>query len=118
MATAKKRCLSESTYGSGIGIDYVATAGNTIHIATASTVAGTVEEIWLWAVNNHTADVVLTTEFSNDDPAQNIIVTIPFKSGLIPIVPGFILQNGLTVKAFASDASVITIFGFVNTITD
>jgi len=29
-----------------------------------------------------------------------------------------ILQNGATVKAFASTASVITVTGFVNTMTD
>jgi len=118
MATAVKRCLSGGAYGVGIEITQTSTAGNTIHTAPASTTAGTVDEIWLWAQNNHTADVVLTIEMSGADHAQNIIVTIPFKSGLVPVVPGFILQNALTVKAFAATTAVITIFGFVNSITD
>ena len=33
-------------------------------------------------------------------------------------MPGFILQNGMVVKAFASVANVITLNGFVNAITD
>lgn len=118
MATALKRCLSGASYGAGIEITQTATAGNTIHTAVNSTTAGTVDEIWLWAMNNHTADVLLTIEFSGADHAQNIQVTIPYKSGLFPILPGLILQNALTVKAFAATTAVITIVGFVNSITD
>lgn len=118
MATATKRCLSGVAYGVGIEITQTSTAGNTIHTAVNSTTAGTVDEIWLWATNNHTADVLLTIEMSGADHAQNIQVTIPYRCGLIPVVPGFILQNALTVKAFAATTAVITIFGYVNSITD
>jgi hypothetical protein len=51
-------------------------------------------------------------------PDQNIIVTLPYKAGLIPITPGLILQNEMVVKAFASVANVVTIIGFVNSIAD
>jgi hypothetical protein len=118
MATAKKRLLSGSADGKPIKIVATATAGTAIHTAVAGQTAGTVDEIWLWAQNNHTANVVLTIEFGSHDTEDNIIVTIPFKSGLIPIVPGLPLQNGMTVDAFASVADVISIHGFVNTITD
>lgn len=119
MATVVKRKLSGSTDGKAIKITQTATAGDTIHTAVAGTTAGTFDEIWLWAYNSHTADVVLTIEFGGASvPDQNIVVTIPFKSGLVPIVPGFILQNGMVVKAFALVANVITINGFVNQITD
>ncbi len=118
MATATKRCLSGGAYGVGIEITQTATAGNTIHTATASTTAGTYDEVWLWAQNNHTVDVVLTIEWSGADHAQNITVTIPFKAGLVPVIPGLILQDGMTVKAFAATTAVITIFGFCNSVTD
>lgn len=119
MATAVKRKLSGSTDGKAIKITQTATAGDTIHTAVAGTTAGTFDEIWLWAYNGHTAAVVLTIEFGGATvPDQNIVVTIPSKSGLIPIVPGLILQNGMVVKAFAASANVITINGFVNAITD
>mgnify|MGYP001295897311 CR=1 FL=1 len=119
MATVVKRKLSSSTDGKAIKIAAVETPGTAIHTAVAGTTAGTFDEIWLWAFNAHTANVKLTIEFGGADaPDQNIIVTIPFKSGLVPVVPGLILQNGAVVKAFASSANVITIVGFVNAITD
>ena len=63
--------------------------------------------------------VVQTLEFGGATvPDQNIVVTIPVKSGLVPVVPGLILQNGMVVKAFAATANVITLIGFVNAITD
>lgn len=119
MATAVKRKLTGSTDGKAIKIVQTATAGDTIHTAVAGTTAGIYDEIWLWAYNGHTADVVLTIEFGGASvPDQNIVVTVPFKSGLVPVTPGLILQNGMVVKAFAATANVITIIGFVNAITD
>lgn len=119
MATAKKRKLSGSTDGKAIKITQTATAGDTIHTAVAGTTEGTFDEIWLWAYNGHSEDVVLTIEFGGATvPDQNIVMTIPFKSGPVPIVPGFILQNGQSVKAFAGVANVVTLMGFVNAITD
>lgn len=118
-STAVKRKLSGSTDGKPIKITQTATAGDTIHTSVAGTTAGTYDEIWLWAYNGHTADVVLTIEFGGATvPDQNIVVTVPFKSGLVPVVPGLILQNGMVVKAFAASANVVTLMGFVNSITD
>jgi hypothetical protein len=118
MATAKKRLLSGSSDGKPIKVAATATAGTAVHTAVAGQTAGTVDEIWLWAQNNHTANVVLTVEFGSSDGEDNIIITIPFKSGLVPIVPGLPLQNSMTVKAFAAVADVVSIHGFVNAITD
>ena len=119
MATVVKRKLSSSTDGKAIKIAATATAGTAIHTAVAGTTAGTYDEIWLWAFNSHTGNIKLTIEFGGADaPDQNIIITIPALAGLVPVVPGLILQNGATVKAFASSANVITIAGFVNSITD
>lgn len=118
MATAVKRKLSSSTDGMGIKITQTATAGTAIHTAVAGTTDGTYDEIWLWAQNNHTADVTLTVEYGNANAENNIIVTVPYKSGLYTILPGLILQNEATVKAFASVANVITVHGFVNRMTD
>lgn len=119
MATAQKRKLSGSTDGKAVLITATATAGILVHTAVAGTTAGTFDEIWLWAYNAHTADVVVTVEFGGATaPDQNIVVTVPFKQGAFLLVPGFILQNGLTVKVFAGTTNVVTITGFVNTITD
>lgn len=119
MAIAVKRKLSGSTDGMPIKVVATATAGTTIHTAVAGTTAGTFDEIWLYAYNGHTTAVTLTIEYGGATvPDQNIVITLPSKSGLNLIVPGLILQNGLVVKAFASVANVITISGYVNSITD
>ena len=119
MATAVKRKLSGSTDGKAIKIAATATPGTAIHTAVAGTTAGTYDEIWLWAFNSHTGNIKLTIEFGGASaPDDNIIITIPALAGLVPVVPGLILQNQATVKAFASSANVITITGFVNSITD
>jgi hypothetical protein len=119
MATFKKRKLSGSTDGKGIKIVQTATAGDTIHTAVAGTTVGTFDEIWLFAFNSDAAAVTLTIEYGGATaPDQNIICTLASKSGLQLIVPGLILQNTMVVKAFASAANVVTISGYVNTITD
>jgi hypothetical protein len=119
VATARKRKLSGSTDGKPIKVVQTATAGTTIHTAVAGTTAGTFDEIWLWCYNGDTANRTLTIEFGGATvPDQNIVVTIPFKEGLFPVVPGLILQNGMVVAAFASAANVLVLSGFVNSITD
>ena len=98
----------------------VSPQGSTIiHAAVVGTTPGTYDEIWLWAYNGHTANIILTIEFGGGlVPNNACVVTIPFKSGWIPVVPGYILQNGLFVRAFAATGGKITLAGFVNSITD
>lgn len=119
MATAVKRKLSGSTNGRGIKVVATATAGTALHTAVAGTTAGTYDEIWLYAYNSDTVDRLLTIEMGGVTvPDDNIVVTIPAKSGLTLVTPGLIMQNGLSIAAFASAANVVTIYGFVNAITD
>ena len=119
MATAVKRKLSGSTAGMGIKIAQTATLGTTIHVSTSETIEGSFDEIWLWAYNSHSEDVLLTIEFGDAvAPTHNISVTIPKLSGLVPVVPGLILQDSKTVTAFAAVGDVVTLSGFVNRMTD
>ncbi|MEN6375575.1 MAG: hypothetical protein ABFD75_12475 [Smithella sp.] len=116
-SSAVKRKLSGSTDGKGIKIG--SSPATTIHTAVSGTTAGTFDEVWLWAYNSHTANVVLTVQFGGEtSPDNDIKVTIPYKSGLIPVIPGLILQNGAVVKAYADTADVVTLTGFVNSMTD
>lgn len=118
-SSAVKRKLSGSIDGKAIKITQTVTPGDTIHTAVAGTTLGTYDEIWLYAYNGYTSDVVLTIEFGGTSvPDQNITITIPFKVGLVPVVPGFLLQNSMVVRAFASIANMVTLYGFVNAITD
>ena len=112
---ATKRKLSGSTDGKGILVTHDATADAVaVHTAVAGTTAGTFDEVWLWAYNGHTANVILTVEFAGANHSGNIIQTIPFKSGLVPILPGLILQDAETIEAFAATENVIMLFGYVN----
>jgi len=119
MATVVKRKLSGSTDGKPIKVVATATAGTVVHTAVAGTTAGTFDEIWIWAFNSDPGVVVLTIEFGGATvPDQNIVISLAPQDGLVLVVPGLILQNAMTVKAFADKANVVTLSGFVNAITD
>lgn len=109
--------LSGSTNGRMIKVVATATAGTTIHTATASA-TDTFDEVWLWAVNSDTTNKKLTIEFGGTtSPDDTIEVTIATEAGLTPVVQGMILQNSLVVKAFAATANVIMLSGYVNRIS-
>lgn len=117
MPTYTKHLLSESINGRGITVSGTSTSSGTLMHTTA---AGTdvMDEIWLYAYNSHAADVVLTIEWGEaTDPDGHIVCGITKNAGLALVVPGLLLQNELAVKAFADEANVVTIHGYVNRIT-
>lgn len=116
MATFTKQLLSASTNGKPIKVVATATAGTLIHTAIAGTSA--LDEVWLYAHNTSASAVKLTIEYGDATaPDNNIEINIGAEgTGPILVVPGFLLQNGLTVKAFAGTANVINVFGYVNRI--
>lgn len=112
--------FSGSTQGQGIKVVATATAGTLVH--TTGTSATVIDEVWLYLWNSHTADVLTTIEFGGATaPDQNIVLTVPFKAGLLLAIPGLpLLGSGaasLTVKVFAATTNVIVVLGFVNRIT-
>lgn len=115
MSAFTKEKLSGSTNGKQTKVVATATPGTLIHTAVAGTTSW--DEIWLYVTNNHTAVVELTIELGGvTSPDDLIKFNVPNKSGLIPILPGLILQNGLVVRAFANVANVLSVVGFVNRI--
>lgn len=124
MAEYQKRRLSESTSGKNIKIVATATAGTLIHTAIDGTDAnGNQDEIWLFAVNTSTSDVLLTIEFGGTTSPDDLVpVTIPAKGttaldGENAVIRGRVLQGGLEVRAFAASANVINVYGYVNRVT-
>lgn len=110
-----KNKFSGGTDGKGIKVAATATPGTAVHTAVAGTTANTWDELWLWCVNSSAAAVKLTIEFgSATAPDDNIEVTIPAESGLFLVIPGLILDNGSTVKAFAGTTNVLIVHGYVN----
>ena len=115
MATYSKVLLSGSTNGKQIKVAATATAGTLLHTAVAGT--SSLDEVWLYAVNSSASSVKLTIEWGEATaPDGNIEITIPAESGYTLVVPGLLLQNGLTIRAFAGTANVILINGYVNRI--
>lgn len=116
MSTFTKLKLSGSTDGKQIKIVATGTPGTTIHTAVVG--VSDYDEIWLWATNNHTSAVNLTIEFGGvASPDDLIQLSVPSKSGLYLVIPGWVLQNSQVVKAFAATANVICIGGFVNRVS-
>jgi len=110
-----KAKLSGSTNGRGIKVVATASTGTTIHTAVSGT--SSYDEVWLYAYNSHTAEVLLTIQFGGTtSPDDDIKVMIPAQSGRYLLVDGAILNNSVVVAAYASLANVIVITGFVNAI--
>ena len=121
MATFTKLALQPAgTTGDGLGISVVATATAGTAIHTASATATTIDELWLYAYNDHSATVNLTIEWGSTASGQNFKSGIVHQSGLLLVCAGLIIQGNATpkvVRAFAGTASVITLYGYVNRIT-
>lgn len=111
---ALKRKISSSVNGEGVSITATSDPGTTIHTAVAGTTDGTYDEIWLWAYNSYINDLVLTISYGGSE----IIVTVPYKCGLVPILPGLILYNSGVVSAYSTESGAITIFGFTHRLSD
>jgi hypothetical protein len=116
VATISKVLLSGSTNGRMIQVTGTNSGGaNTIHTAVSGT--SSLDEIHLWAVNYHSADVLLTVEYGGTGAANEIDFTIPANVGLVEIVSKLLLQNSLVIKAYAATGSVINVGGYVNRIS-
>ena len=123
MATLSKLALRPAggaTAGDGLGIlvAATATAGTAIH--TADTTPSTIDEVWLYAYNNHSSSILLTIEYGGVTAPKDVIKqTLTAQNGLVLVVAGLVVQGNATAKvirAFAATASQISIFGYVNRI--
>ena len=116
--TFTKTKLGQSTDGKAVLVVATATAGTLIH--TGPSLATTIDEVWLYAVNTSASAVKLTIEWGEATaPDGNIEQTIPAESGLYLISAGLILLysgSTTTINAFASVTNVIGIYGYVNRI--
>ena len=124
MATFTKIALRPAggaTAGDGLGIlvAATATAGTAIH--TADTTPTTIDELWLYAYNDHSSTVVLTVEYGGVATPKDLIKsTLASQAGLVLICAGLVIQGNATakvVRAFAATASKVSLFGYVNRIT-
>ena len=93
----------------------MASPGTTIHTAVSNETDW--DEIYLYANNTSSAAVTLTLEWGGTtNPDDTSPVILPANGGKILVVAGEILQNSLTLAAFASTANVVVVSGYVNRI--
>lgn len=117
MATYTKSLISGSANGQGIQITDTNTAGG-VNIHTATSGTAIVDEVWIYAVNTHTIPVKLTLEYGGKTAVRNTITqTIPINSGLYMVVSGLLLNNSLSITAFADVANVVSVYGNINRIS-
>jgi hypothetical protein len=104
--------LSGSTNGRGIEVTQTTLTGaDTVHTAVSGTAK--VDYLTIEAANHHTATVKLTLQFGGSDDADKITVDLAADRGLVTVVEQIPLNNGLVVSAFADQASVVNLFGYV-----
>ena len=106
----------------GTGIALAVDSGTFTTIHTTTTTASTLDEIWMYAVNSHSADLKVTIQFGGvEEPEDYIEQTVTAESGLVLIVPGLILQGktstGLIVLGAAATGDEVAVYGYVNRIT-
>lgn len=118
MPTYSKQPLSGSTHGRGIKVTTAAPidgTDTTIHQAVNSPTDR--DEVTLFAYNDSTDYVRLEIAWGGTtDPDDLIIMDVPPRQGLVPVVVDLLLRNNLSIVASASAANVVVIFGWANQI--
>lgn len=121
MATFNKELLSQSINGKAIKVSATAIGTSPTLIHTASNNPNVLDEVWIYAQNNHTSDLAVRLGFGDTtDPDDIIEYTVKTKGGLYLIVPGLILKGNatpLTIKAACATADKISLSGYINRIT-
>ncbi|MHA2086585.1 MAG: hypothetical protein ACXABD_22830 [Candidatus Thorarchaeota archaeon] len=116
MASYAKVLLSGCTNGKNINISASGSAGaNTIHTAVVGIQDR--DEVWIYAQNTDTAYKMLYIMYGGTTfPDDLVQVSIPPQAGAMLVIPGWILNNGNVIKAYAQTANKISVNGFVNRI--
>jgi len=115
MATFSKKFLSASYNGRPIQIGAIATPGTLIHTAVDG--YESMDEVWIYAVNNSASDVTLTVEFGSVGESDKLTYSVLTDVGLALVIPGSIIRAGQPISAYAGVADVVNVIGWVNRIT-
>jgi hypothetical protein len=110
----RKRKLSGSVDGRGIGVNATSTPGTLIHQALSNSAASEWDEVWLRAINTTASSATVTIEWGGTTSGDLLTFTLPANEGLVELIPGHLLQNGREVRAFSSVSNGVTLHGFVN----
>jgi hypothetical protein len=123
MATYSKEFFTGcATDQGGTGIALAIDSGTFTTIHATPTTTTTLDEIWMYAVNSHSADLKVTIRFGGvEEPEDYIETTVTAESGLVLLVPGLILQGmastGQIILGAAATGDEVAVYGYVNRIT-
>ena len=123
MATYSKEFFTGcATDQGGTGIALAIDSGTFTTIHATPTTTTTLDEVWLYAVNSHSADLKVTIRFGGiEEPEDYIETTVTAESGLVLLVPGLILQGmastGQIILGAAETGDEVAVYGYVNRIT-
>lgn len=109
MSLVKKFSLSGSTNDRPIAVAATASPGTLIHTADATDE----DQLFVWACNIDTVDRDLTMQWGGTSTADSSVITMPSKSGWVPVAVGQFLRAGLLLRCFAAAASIINVQGHV-----
>jgi hypothetical protein len=115
MATFSKQLLTNSTNGKQILVTSSVAPGDFIHIASNSST--TIDEVFLYGINNSSIPVTASVLWGNTGSIDTIQTTLPALSGRVQIADGRLLANGLSIRAYSTGNSC-SFDGFVNRIID
>ncbi len=117
MSTFIKLPFSASVSGKNVLVAGTVSASATpIHTAPAGT--DSLDEVWIYAYNEAATNVVLSILWGGtDEPTDVSRHTIASQSGRTLLIDGKLIQDSLTVSAYATTASVVTLDGYVNRAT-
>ncbi len=102
--------FSASTSGAGINLTATSTPGTAIHTAAAGAV--TLDRVWLYVTNTSASAVVVTVEFGGTTVGFRIVYSVPSQNTAL-VVPGLVINGGLSVAAFAGTGSVLNAIGYI-----
>jgi hypothetical protein len=112
-----KETLSASTHGRAVLVAATSSPGTTIHTTPAGTTSAAEDVITLFAYNSDSTPRVLTIQWGGTtSPDDDIVMSIPSKTGRSLVVSDEILRNALVVKAYCDVANKVTVTGYANRI--
>ena len=105
---------SVSTNGRMIAVAATATPGTTLHTHAGGTT--TIDSVTVYAVNNDTTARTITIELGGTSASDLLTVGLDVGDGLVMVLRGGRINNGLSIAAFADAANVINCKVEVDTI--
>lgn len=113
--TISPTLLSESDEGKMILVAAGTSPGTLLHTTTA--VADEVDVVSLFAVNMDTSSIYLTVQWGGTTANDQIILQIAPKAAPVQVVFRWRLTGGKEIRAFASTANKVLVYGHVQTMT-